>query len=243
MKNNNVCAIYSLVNLVNALAKDDFISLDIIECTFDDTYTVKLSWMNGVYSTQNVFTGDELLKNNCESIADFIQQETGYDIHGDLKDVALCKKRRKVEKNKDGVSINDLVSALGLDFNSDAGEIIRCVDRASHENDKLYYLQKARWYLDRLINRALREELQRKNEAPESTLKRTVTPIIIKETPNIVKGNEPITPKEKLVEAEKYEKYCEEDVVAIQDMFDYINNAFGAEIFPTKKGEEKNRRP
>lgn len=236
MKNNNVCAVYSLVNLVNILLKDSFISLDIIECTFDDTYTIKLSWLNGVYSTENVFTGDEVLKDNGKLIADFIQQETGYDVHEDLKDVALCKKRRKVEKNKDGVSINDLVSALGLDFNSDAGEIIRCVDRASHENDKLYYLQKARWYLDRLINRALREELQRKNEAPESTLKRTVTPIIIKETPNIVKENKPIIPKEKLAEAKKY---CEEDVIATQDMFDYINNAFGVEIFSTKKKERR----
>lgn len=202
MKNNNVCAVYSLVDLINTLVKDSFISLDIIECTFDDTYTIKLSWMNGVYSTKKVFSGDELLRDNGKLIAEFIQQETGYDVYGDIKEISLCKKRRKVEKNRDGVSINDLISALGLDF--DSGEILRCVARASYEKDKLYYLNKAHWYLNRLIDEALQEESQRQKEV---------------------------------------KKYCEEDIVATQDMFDYINNAFGAEIFPTKNGEEKNRRP
>lgn len=202
MKNNNVCAVYSLVNLINILLKDRFISLDIIECTFDDTYTIKLSWLNGVYSTQNVFTGDEVLKNNGRLIADFVQRETGYDVYEDIEEIASCKKREKtkVEKVRDELSINDFISALGL--NPDSSEILRCVARATYENDKLYYLKKARWYLNRLIDEAVEEESQREAE-----------------------------------------KYCEEDVVAMQDMFDYINNAFGAEIFPTKKGEEKNRRP
>lgn len=203
MKNNNVCAVYSLVDLINNLVKDNFISLDITECTFDDTYTIKLSWMNGVYRTQKVFSGNEILKDNGKLIADFIREETGYDIYGEIKAIASCK-RVKAEKIRDGVSINDFISALGLNFDSDYGEILRCVARASYEKDKLYYLKKARWYLDRLINGTLREELQRENE----TLAK---------------------------------KYCEEDVVTTQDMFDYINKAFGAQIFG--KGEEKNRRP
>lgn len=212
MKNDNVCAVYSLVDLINTLVKDNFISLDIVECTFDDTYTIKLSWLNGVYSTKKVFSGDELLKDNGKLIADFIQKETGYDVYGDIEEIASCKKQEKtkdgikIEKIRDGVSINEFISALGLNFDSDYGEIIRCVARASYGKDRLYYLKKARWYLDRLINGTLREELQRENEALAK-------------------------------------KYCEEDVVATQDMFDYINNSFGAEIFPTKKGEEKNRRP
>lgn len=205
--NNNVCAVYSLVDLINTLTKDNFISLDIIECTFDDTYTIKLSWLNGVYSTQNVFSGDELLKDNGKSIADFIQQETGYDVYGDIKEIASCKKRRKVEKSRDEISLNDVISAW--DLNLDCGEIIRCVARASYEKDKLYYLKKARWYLNRLIDEAREAELQRQKEEGLTSVN----------------------------------KYCEEDVVATQDMFDYINNAFGAEIFSTKKGEEKNRRP
>lgn len=203
MKNNNVCAVYSLVDLINNLVKDNFISLDITECTFDDTYTIMLSWMNGVYGTQRVFSGDEILKDNGKLIADFIREKTGYDIYGDIKAIASCK-RVKAEKIRDGVSINDFISALGLNFNSDYSEIIRCVARASYEKDKLYYLKKARWHLDRLINGTLREELQRENEALAK-------------------------------------KYCEEDVVTTQDMFDYINKAFGAQIFG--KGEEKNRRP
>lgn len=204
MKNNNVREVYSLVNLINILLKDNFISLDIIECTFDDTYTIKLSWLNGVYSTQNVFTGDEVLKDNGKLIADFIQQETGYDVYEDIEEIASCKKQRKVEKNRDKVSINDFISALGLDFDSDFSEILRCVARASYEKDKLYYLDKAQWYINRLIGIALQEKIQKQEEA---------------------------------------KKYCEEDVVATQDMFDYINDVFGAEIFPTKKGKEKNRRP
>lgn len=205
MKKNNICAVYSLVDLINTLVKDNFISLDIIEATFDDTYTIKLSWMNGVYKTQKVFSGNEILKDNGKLIANFIEQETGYDVYGDIEEIASCKKQRKVEKNRDGVSINDFISALGLDFDSDFGEILRCVARASYEKDKLYYLKKARWYLNRLIDEALEEESQRQKEV---------------------------------------NKYCEEDVVATQDMFDFINNAFGAEIFPTKKnGEEKNRKP
>lgn len=218
MKNNNVCAVYSLVNLVNILLKDSFISLDIIECTFDDTYTIKLSWLNGVYSTENVFTGDEVLKDNGKLIADFIQQETGYDVHEDIEEIASCKKREKpkVEKVRDELSINDFISALGL--NLDSSEILICVARASYENDKLYYLKKARWHLNRLIDRALQEELQREKEAFESAYERAVTP------------------KEKLVEVKKY---CEEDVIATQDMFDYINNAFGVEIFSTKKKERR----
>lgn len=237
MKNNNVCAVYSLVDLINTLVKDNFISLDIIECTFDDTYTIKLSWMNGVYRTQKVFSGDELLKDNGKLIASFIKEETGYDVYGDIKEIASCKKRKKdkdgikVEKIRDGVSINDFISAWDLDF--DSGEIIRCVARASYRKDKLDYLKKARWYLNRLINRALQEELQREKEALESSLECTVNPIFIKE-------NEENISKEEL---EEVKKYCEEDVVDTQDMFDYINNAFGAEIFPTKRGEEKNRRP
>lgn len=236
MKNNNVCAVYSLVNLVNILLKDSFISLDIIECTFDDTYTIKLSWLNGVYSTENVFTGDEVLKDNGKLIADFIQQETGYNVHEDIEEIASYKKREKpkVEKVRDELSINDFISALGL--NPDSSEILRCVARASYENDKLYYLKKARWYLNRLIDRALQEELQREEEAFESAYERAVTPIIIKETPNIVKENNVNIPKEKLAEAKKY---CEEDVIATQDMFDYINNAFGVEIFSTKKKERR----
>lgn len=212
MKKNNICEVYSLIGLINTLVKDGFINLDIVEATFDDTYTIKLSWMNGVYHTQNVFTGDEVLKDNGKSIADFIQQETGYDVYGDIEEIASCKKRRKVkggikvEKIRDGVSINDFISALGLNFDSDSGEIIRCVARASYGNDKLYYLKKAHWYLYRLINRALQEELQRENEALAK-------------------------------------KYCEEDVVATQDMFDYINNAFGAQIFCTEEEKEKNRKP
>lgn len=204
MKNNNVCAVYSLVDLINTLVKVNFINLDITECTFDDTYTIKLSWMNGVYRTQKVFSGNEILKDNGKLIADFIREETGYDVYGDIEEIASCEKRRKVEKNRYGVSINDFISALGLDFDSDFGEILRCVARASYEKDKLYYLKKARWYLNRLIDETLEEESQRQKEV---------------------------------------NKYCEEDVVATQDMFDFINNAFGAEIFSTKKGEEKNRRP
>ena len=212
MKNNNVCAVYKLVDLINTLVKDYFISLDIIECTFDDTYTIKLSWMNGVYRTKKIFSGNEILKDNGKLIADFIREETGYDIYGDIEEIASCEKREKtkdgikIEKIRDRVSINDFISALGLNFDSDYSEIIRCVARASYEKDRLYHLKKARWYLDRLINGTLREELQRENEALAK-------------------------------------KYCEEDVVATQDMFDYINNAFGAEIFPTKRGEEKNIRP
>ena len=207
MKNNNVCAVYSLVDLINTLVKDNFIRLDIVECTFDDTYTIKLSWMNGVYSTKKVFSGDELLKDNGKSIAEFIQQETGYDVYGDIKEIASCEKQKKskdgikVEKIRDGVSINEFISTITL---LDYGEIIRCVARASYGKDKLYYLKKARLYLNRLINRALQEESQRQEEV---------------------------------------KKYCEEDIVATLDMFDYINSAFGAEIFPTKRGEEKNRRP
>lgn len=179
MKNNNVCAVYSLVNLINILLKDRFISLDIIECTFDDTYIIKLSWLNGVYSIQNVFTGNEVLKNNGRLIADFIQQETGYDVYEDIEEIASCKKREKtkVEKVRDELNINDFISALGL--NPDSSEILRCVARATYENDKLYYLKKALWYLNRLINEAVEEESQREAE-----------------------------------------KYCQEDVVAIDDMFD-----------------------
>lgn len=206
MKNNNVCAVISLVDLINTLVKDNFISLDIIECTFDDTYTIKLSWMNGVYSTKKVFSGNEILKDNGKLIADFIREETGYDIYCDIEEIASCKKREKtkdgikIEKIRDRVSINDFISALGLNFDSDYSEIIRCVARASYEKDRLYYLKKARWYLDRLINGTLREELQRENESLAK-------------------------------------KYCEEDVVTTQDMFDYINKAFGAQIFG--KGEGK----
>lgn len=202
MKNNNVCAVYRLVDLINTLVKDNFINLDITECTFDDTYTIKLSWMNGVYRTKKIFSGDELLKDNGKALADLIKKETGYDVYMDIEEVASCKKRRKVEKIRDGVSVNDFISAMSLDF--DSGEILRCIARASYEKDKLYYLKKARWYLNRLIDETLEEESQRQKEV---------------------------------------NKYCEEDVVAIQDMFDFINNAFGAEIFPTEKGEEKNRRP
>ena len=107
MKNNNLCAVYSLVDLINTLVKDIFIRLNIIECTFDDTYTIKLSWLNGVYSTKKVFSGDELLKDNGKLIANFIEEETGYDVYGDIEEIALCKKLRKVEKNIDGISIND----------------------------------------------------------------------------------------------------------------------------------------
>ena len=196
MKNNNVCAVYSLVDLINTLVKDNFISLDITECTFDDTYTIKLSWMNGFYSTKKVFSGDELLKDNGKSIAEFIQQKTGYDVYGDIKEIASCEKQKKSKeemKNEKNISTSEFISTITL---LDYGEIIRCVARASYGKDKLYYLKKARLYLNRLINRALQEELQIDKEA---------------------------------------EKYCEEDVIATQDMFDYINNAFGAEIFHTKR--------
>lgn len=195
MKNNNVCAVYSLVDLINTLVKDIFIRLNIIECTFDDTYTIKLSWLNGVYSTKKVFSGDELLKDNGKLIANFIEEETGYDVYGDIEEIALCKKLRKVEKNIDGISINDFISAWGLDL--DSGEVIRCVARASYEKDRLCYLKKARWYLNRLIDESLEAESQRQKEV---------------------------------------KKYCEEDVIDTQDMFDYINKAFGAQIFG--KGEE-----
>ena len=190
MKNNNVCAVYSLVNLINTLVKDNFISLDIIECTFDDTYTIKLSWLNGVYSTQNVFSGDELLKDNGKSIANFIEQETGYDVYGDIEAIAYCKRR---EKTKHNLGVNDFISAWNLDFNS--GNVIKYITRASLKNNNLEDLKKARWHLNKLIEEAIEAESQRQKE------------------------------------------YCEEDTVATEDMFDYINKAFGAQIFGTR--EEK----
>lgn len=196
MKDNNICAVYSLIDLINTLVKDDFIHLDIVDSTFDDTYTIKLSWMNGIYSTQKVFSGNEILKDNGKLIANLIKEETGYDIYGNIEDIASCKKQ---EKAKSGIGVNDFISAWNLDFNS--GNVIKYITRASLKNNNLEDLKKARWYINKLIDKAIEAESQRQK------------------------------------------KYYEEDVIAINDMFDYINNAFGAEIFHTKKERRKNRRP
>lgn len=204
MKKNNVCEVYSLIGLINALVKDVFINLDIVEATFDDTYTIKLSWMNGVYHTQKVFSGNEILKDNGKLIAKLISEETGYDIYGDIEEIASCKKREKV---KDKVDIGDFLSTYHLDFYSETA--IEYIIRASLKDEKLKDLKKARWHLNKLIIKITGAELQKQKE-------------------------------EELAEAKKY---CEDDIVATENLFNYINNAFGAQIFCTEEEKEKNRKP
>jgi hypothetical protein len=53
---------------------------------------------------------------------------------------------------KGGIEVHDFISAWNMDF--DTGNVIKYVTRAPYKGNKLQDLQKAKWYLDKLIERA-----------------------------------------------------------------------------------------
>ena len=51
-----------------------------------------------------------------------------------------------------GIETIDFIEAKGLDYN--LGNVVKYVTRADHKGNKLQDLQKAKWYLDRAIEKA-----------------------------------------------------------------------------------------
>lgn len=166
-----------IVKLLNDILKDVYANLSIERIWFACVFTIKLSWQNGAHTVYRSFSGDMIVKNNGEILADFIKEETGYDIHGAFTDFGLCEKQNAVNKEqienpkryiedervnhpehytKGGIEVHDFISAWRMDF--DAGNVVKYVTRAPYKNNKLEDLKKARWYLNKLIEKAEKEK-------------------------------------------------------------------------------------
>ena len=181
---NNEEKVIRIVSLLNDILKDVYVNLTVEQVWFKASiFTIKLSWQNGAHTVYKLFSDDEILKDNGKVLADFIKEETGYDIHGAFKDISPCKKQNSVNKiNKDeiknpnryveeervnhpehytkgGIEVHDFISAWRMDF--DTGNVIKYVTRAPYKNNKLEDLKKARWYLNKLIEE---EEKEKKHE-------------------------------------------------------------------------------
>ena len=179
---NNEEKVIRIVSLLNDILKDVYVNLTVERVWFKDSiFTIKLSWQNGAHTVYKSFSDDEILKDNCKVLADFIKKETGYDIHGAFKEIGQCKKQNSVNKinndeiknpnryveeehvnhpehyTKGGIEVHDFISAWRMDF--DTGNVIKYVTRAPYKNNKLEDLKKARWYLNKLI-----EEEEKKHE-------------------------------------------------------------------------------
>ena len=182
---NNEEKVIRIVSLLNDILKDVYVNLTVEHVWFTSSiFTIKLSWQNGAHTVYKSFSGDEILKNNGEVLADFIKEETGYDIHGAFTEFGSCEKQNKInEVNKEqiknpnryaeeervnhpehytkgGIEVHDFISAWRMDF--DAGNVIKYVTRAPYKNNKLEDLKKARWYLNKLIEEAEEEKKHEK---------------------------------------------------------------------------------
>ena len=67
----------------------------------------------------------------------------------------MCKGKERVNHpshyNK-GIETIDYIESWNMDFN--IGNVIKYVTRAGHKDNKLEDLEKAKWYLEREINKA-----------------------------------------------------------------------------------------
>ena len=171
---NNEEKVIRIVNFLNDILKDVYVNLTVEQVWFKASiFTIKLSWQNGAHTVYKSFSSDEILKDNGKVLADFIKEETGYDIHGAFTEFYPCEKQKKVNKEtiknpnryaeeervnhpehytKGGIEVHDFISAWRMDF--DAGNVIKYVTRAPYKNNKLEDLKKARWYLNKLIEEA-----------------------------------------------------------------------------------------
>ena len=182
-----------IVSLLNDIIKDVYVNLTVEHVWFKSMwstpsiFTIKLSWQNGAHTVYKSFSGDEILKDNGKVLADFIKEETGYDIHGAFTDFGSCEKQNKINKvnevnkeqienpncyaedervnhpehyTKGGIEVHDFISAWRMNF--DAGNVIKYVTRAPYKNNKLEDLKKARWYLNKLIEEAEKEKKHEK---------------------------------------------------------------------------------
>ena len=167
---NNEEKVIRIINLLNDILKDVYVNLTVEQAWFKDSiFTIKLSWQNGAHTVYKTFSNDEILKDNGKVLADFIKEETGYDIHGVFKEIGPCKKQNSVNDErvnhpehytKGGIEVHDFISAWRMDF--DAGNVIKYVTRAPYKNNKLEDLKKARWYLNKLIEEAEKEKKHEK---------------------------------------------------------------------------------
>lgn len=187
---NNEEKVIRIVNSLDDILKDVYVNLTVEHVWFKSMwstpsiFTIKLSWQNGAHTAYKSFSGDEILKNNGEVLADFIKEATGYDIHGAFKVVDPCTNQNSVNKidkkeienpkryiedervnhpehyTKGGIEVHDFISAWRMDF--DAGNVIKYVTRAPYKNNKLEDLKKARWYLNKLIEEAEEEKKHEK---------------------------------------------------------------------------------
>lgn len=182
---NNEEKVIRLVGLLNDILKDVYVILTVERMWFKSSViTIKLSWQNGAHTVYKTFPCDEILRDNGKVLADFIKEETGYDIHGAFKVVDPCKKQSSINLiNKDvmenpkrhiedgsvnhpehytkgGIEVHDFISAWRMNF--DAGNVIKYVTRAPYKNNKLEDLKKARWYLNKLIEEAEKENKHEK---------------------------------------------------------------------------------
>lgn len=175
---NNEEKVIRIVSLLNDILKDVYVNLTVEQVWFKASiFTIKLSWQNGAHTVYKSFSDDEILKDNGKVLADFIKEETGYDIHGAFKENSINKIKKDEIKNpnryaeeervnhpehytKGGIEVHDFISAWRMDF--DAGNVIKYVTRAPYKNNKLEDLKKARWYLNKLIEEAEKEKKHEK---------------------------------------------------------------------------------
>lgn len=196
---NNEEKVIRVVNFLNDILKDVYVSLTIERMWFkSNVITIKLSWQNGAHTVYKTFSSDEILKNSGKVLADFIKEQTGYDIHGAFTEVSPCKKQNSINEinkevmenpivlkekqvktfsnscmnaedkhvnhpehyTKGGIEVHDFISAWGMGF--DTGNVIKYVTRAPYKNNKLEDLKKARWYLNKLIEEAEKENKHEK---------------------------------------------------------------------------------
>lgn len=201
---NNEEKVIRLVGLLNDILKDVYVNLTVERMWFKSSViTIKLSWQNGAHTVYKTFPCDEILRDNGKVLADFIKEETGYDIHGAFKVVDPCKKQNSINKinkevmenpillkekqiktfsnscmsaedehvnhpehyTKGGIEVHDFISAWSMDF--DTGNVIKYVTRAPYKSNKLEDLKKARWYLNKSIEKAEKEEKHEKHEKHE----------------------------------------------------------------------------
>lgn len=98
-----------IVKLLNDILKDVYANLSIERIWFACVFTIKLSWQNGAHTVYRSFSGDMIVKNNGEILADFIKEETGYDIHGAFKETVPCEKQNSINKINKEVMENPIL--------------------------------------------------------------------------------------------------------------------------------------
>ena len=107
-----------------------------------DEYTIRVTTFGGVFYERRTFTGDDIVKDDGKIIKDFIKEVTG-------KEDAV---NHPSHYTRGGIEVHDFITAWDLGF--DDGNVIKYVTRAPYKGKELEDLKKARWYLDKLIERA-----------------------------------------------------------------------------------------